>query len=103
MNEKEYLLNDLDKEIQGIDPMFLQRWDKYKVSPSTITCKRTKDYGNENIYIVARYNNEVILYDDVEEEIGMGIIDPDGLLREWSILGSLDTCIKCFPGGSYYE
>jgi hypothetical protein len=68
-----------------------------------VNCIRSEGYEPEQVYVVAREGNEVILFDDVEEEFGIGGIGQDGVLKEWNIYAGLDSCIKCFPGGEFYE
>ncbi len=103
MIDLERLTHDLASEVNLIDPDFLARWDRFKIEPEAVNCIRSEDYGLEQIGVVARRGDEVILFDDVEEEFGIGTVGKDGVLRDWTIYAGLDSCIKCFPGGEYYE
>jgi hypothetical protein len=64
-------------------------WEKHGLAPAVpILCVRQNiiegsECPPEPIYCVARIGLRVLIYDDVEEEFGTGVLDADGLLREW--------------------
>jgi len=39
------------------------------------------------MWVVARSGERVLLYDSVEEEFGTGVVDHDGVLRDWGTSG----------------
>jgi|GEM_PF-4105939 len=100
---RNFVLEQIEKDVRIIDKEYLPRWDKYKTAPYEIDCLRLAEYGTEKIFVVAAQGQDVIVYDDVEEEFGIGTIDPDGILRHWEIYAGIDSCIKCFPGGIFYS
>lgn len=67
-------------------------WARYGCTPYRVSCVRGAA-GNasapESIYVVARAESAVVVYDDVEEEFGAGALGEDGVLRRWSNYGEL--------------
>ncbi|HWL40289.1 MAG TPA: hypothetical protein VNO75_08630 [Gemmatimonadaceae bacterium] len=51
----------------------------------------------EPMYAVARAEAAIVVYDDVEEEFGVGTLDQDGILRSWSNYGELRWALQGFP------
>jgi hypothetical protein len=91
----------LADELSGITGAALERFNRYRIEPRTFPCIRTEGFGEEQIYSVAVSGQSLIVFDDVEEEFGVGRRDPDGVLRIWSLYDTLLTCIKCFPDEKY--
>jgi hypothetical protein len=88
-------LVDLDAETQAV-------WDHFGTQPTQILCIRGRLDGDvpelEPIYAVARAGDEVLIYDDVEDEWGIGVMDADGVLRSWGTYGEqLHWTLKTFP------
>ena len=88
-------LVDLDTETQAV-------WDRFGRQPTQIRCIRGRLDGSvsepEAIYAVARAGDEVLIYDDVEDEWGRGVMDADGVLRSWGTYGEpLHWTLKTFP------
>src|SRR3954453_17665569 len=88
-------LVDLDSETQAV-------WDRFGIQPTHILCIRRRLDGGvaelEPIYAIAQAGDEVLIYDDVEDEWGTGVMDPDGVLRSWGTYGEqLRWTLKAFP------
>jgi hypothetical protein len=94
------------EQLLRLDPEAEVRWHRYKVgSPQPMLCVRDTVSGApgepEPIYALARSGDAVLIYDDVEDEFGTGIIDPDGVLRTWGTFGEdLRWALASFPGPS---
>jgi hypothetical protein len=56
-------------------------------------CLRSEDYGIEKVFAVARAENRVLFFDDVEDEFGVGIPDNDGVLRDLGTFGSFIAAV----------
>jgi hypothetical protein len=93
----------LAEQLMRLDDEVRPIWERYGIAPAVhIQClRRTVDGSQpvpEPMYCVARTGNHVLIYDDVEEEFGAGVVDPDGLLREWGIYGEeLRWSLRHFP------
>lgn len=87
----------------------LVRWDRYGLAvPVAVPCIRRDISGSptepEPIYCFARAGDEVLIHDDVEEEFGTGILDNDGVLRQWGTYGEeLRWSLHHFPQSSTSE
>lgn len=51
----------------------------------------------ERVFVVARLEDAILFYDDVEEEFAVATVDADGVIRDWSLWGSLDHGLRNFP------
>ena len=95
----------LAENVLRLDQDAFTRWEQLGLTPVPITCERRDLTGGppvlEPIFVVARVGAEVLIYDDVEEEFGIGQLDPDGVLREWGTYGQELRCaIQRFPSSS---
>jgi hypothetical protein len=91
-------------ELVSLSPSELQHWHRFAIEPVPVICERspvsTKSHGPEQVFIIARAENVLFIYDDVEEEFGFGTVDGDGVLRSWSLVGDqLTWLLKYFPSG----
>jgi hypothetical protein len=83
----------LDDHVSRLDDDLRSDWERHGLRrPVPILCVRGYVFENsecppEPIYCVARIGLRVLIYDDVEEEFGTGVLDGDGLLREWGTYG----------------
>ena len=89
----------LDEEIARLDELSRPTWKKYKVKLQQLPCER-EGYERESIYIVARHENQVVLFDDRKEQFGVGKLEEDGVIRKWSLYGEkLGWALRHFPWG----
>jgi hypothetical protein len=83
----------LDDHVLRLDDDMRSEWEKHGLTPAVpILCVRQNmiegsECPPEPIYCVARIGLRVLIYDDVEEEFGIGVLDADGLLRQWGTYG----------------
>jgi hypothetical protein len=92
-------------ELGRLNDIQFQRWKRYAIKPEHVTCERGVMTGGppvaEPIYIPARSEREVLLYDDVEEEFGTGTLDQDGVLRTGGTWGKAPGwALERFPESS---
>lgn len=57
-------------------------------------CIRTPEIGQEMIYVAACFGEKVLVFDDVEDEFGMGIISQNGLLENCKLYGTLEASLS---------
>ena len=101
MISREQLERLIAEEVTLLSEDDRARFGRDRIEPQKQKCVRATDGVEEPIYMVARRGQSFILFDDVEEEFGVGTSDPDGTLRRWSLYDSLRTCIRCFPEEKY--
>lgn len=70
------------------------KFEQHKVQPYQLSCVRTATTGPELVFVVAQAGRIVLIFDDVEEEFGVGSISPGNVLKEWQLCGSLETALK---------
>jgi hypothetical protein len=89
-------------ELGRLNDAQFQHWERYGLKPEHVQCER-RAQGNkppvlDPIYVIARAGNEVLVYDDVDEEFGTGTLDADGVLRQWGTWGeALAWSLERFP------
>lgn len=87
----------VDEEIAKLDELTRPTWKKYKVKLQQIPVEHEGSDRN-SVYILARAEREVLLFDDVAERFATGLIDPDGVLRKWSLHSErLAPTLRHFP------
>jgi hypothetical protein len=59
---------------------------------------RAVEFGDRTVFVVAESGNRAILYDDVEEEFGIGIID-GGVLKLEDLIGELGLALLALQDG----
>jgi hypothetical protein len=78
------LLADQDRELE---PTLKSRLSRFRCNPSTIPCVRGGRPDQDSMWVLARARERVLLYDSVEEEFGTGVVDRDGMVRDWGTFG----------------
>lgn len=81
---RERFENILRDEVAGLPSDALRMYQASVIPIAEYPCFRTEQYGNESVFVVARSGEQVILFDDVEDEFGIGRPNDEGVLREWS-------------------
>lgn len=78
------LLADQDRELE---PPLKSKLSPFRCNPSIVPCVRAGRPDRDSMWVVARAGERVLLYDSVEEEFGTGLVDRDGVLRDWGTSG----------------
>ena len=87
----------LAEHVLRLDAPTFAKWERLRIAPQLVPCER-HNQARETIYSVAREADDQIIYDDVEEEFGVGHLDADGVLRNWSTVGDeLRWALAQFP------
>jgi hypothetical protein len=74
-----------------------EKFDKYKVNPHRISCFRSDKSGIEFVFVVAKNDCCVILYDDVEDEFAIARIADHVPTVEWQLCGELEYALYALP------
>jgi hypothetical protein len=53
-------------------------------------CFRSEQYGVERVFV----RDDLIMFDEVEEEFAVGKSDSDGILRNWGLCGDLIDALR---------
>jgi len=80
------LLADQDRELE---PLLKSKLLPFRCNPSIVPCVRAGRPDRDSMWVVARAGERVLLYDSVEEEFGTGLVDRDGVLRDWGTSGHM--------------
>lgn len=91
----------LSEQVSAFDSDVAGRWARYGIEPQHVPCIRDGSGEPEPIFVVARAGSEVLIYDDVEDRFGTGVLDSDGVLRRWGTYGErLAWSLRHFPESS---
>jgi hypothetical protein len=88
---EEKLLLQIEEELSSMPEEALRKFESTRTSITTVRCKRSDQYGEEQLFIIARSGNKLLIFDDVEEEFGVADITSlgDAPLEYWEFFGSL--------------
>jgi hypothetical protein len=89
----------LEEEIEALTPAALKAYEKYATAPFEQPCARSVDSGIERVFVVARNENRLLFFDDVEEDFGVGVPDSDGILRDLGTFGPLVAAVLVLDKG----
>jgi hypothetical protein len=79
----------LDLEKAKLSPALLKIFQKFTAPITEKPCFRTKQYGIERVFVIASSGQDLLFFDDVEDEFAIGVADEDGVLRDWGLYGDL--------------
>jgi hypothetical protein len=83
----------LSEEIAALTPEAASAYEKYAVAPYEQRCLRSSDSGIERVFVVARNGSQLLFFDDIEEEFGVGVPDNDAILRDLGTFGPLVAAV----------
>jgi len=90
----------LKEEVKALTPTAMQIYARFAVPPFEQLCSRSVEYGVERVFVVARDENRLLFFDDVEEDFGVGIPDEDGILRDMDTFGPLVAAVLALGKGA---
>ena len=77
---KKDLLLELYLTEQDLDDELLEFWNEIKISPETWTCE---DVIHQNFWVVAKHQNWIIWYNDIEEGYNFSKYKEDLIILEY--------------------
>jgi hypothetical protein len=83
----------LDGEVAALTPEAARIFKVHTVPIFEQPCLRGENCDVEKVFAVARAENRVLFFDDVEEDFGVGVPDGDGILRGLGTFGSLVAAV----------
>ena len=90
---KEELVTLIQESIAGISPELKEKFDKIKVPAYEIDCQYNNSGIKEKIFVVAKFETRLIIYDDVEDEFGIADMNSNSILTNWVLLGELEYAL----------
>jgi hypothetical protein len=84
----------LADEVASLPPDALKMYERYATGVMEHPCNRGKQYGVESVFVVARADSRMLLFDDAEDEFAIGVPRDDGVLTDWSLYGELVFAIR---------
>jgi hypothetical protein len=92
---KETFERILKEEIAALTPEAARAYEKYAVAPYELRRLRSADSGIERIFVVERNGSQLLFFDDVEEEFGVGMPTTMQFSETWAPLAlSLPLCSR---------
>ena len=88
------LENRLKTEVAGLPADVLSIYEEHAITIAEQPCFRSKQYGAERVFVVARSGSKLLIFDDVEDEFALGAPSDDGVLREWGLCGDLIDSLR---------
>jgi len=94
---KERFEGILAEELEALRPEVMRLYEQYAVSPFQLPCLRGENSVTEYVFVLAKKEERLLYYDDVEEDFGVAIPDEDGVLRNWGNYGPLVQRLSRLP------
>jgi len=88
------LNSEIQRALKKMSKADLQKFTRIQVPPYKISCGRNG--VDEEIFVVARVGNKILVYDDVENEFGVAELDASAILKNWGLIGDLVYALKHF-------
>jgi len=73
-----------------------QKFDSIRTPLRRIPCRRSAQAGSEEVFVLAHVGSRVLLFDDVEDEFGVGNVVGSSALERWELLGDLSNALRKF-------
>lgn len=74
----------VEQQLAAASPAERITWDRYAVVPYPVPWHRVScQLGGDEIFVLARAGDAVLVYDCVEAEFGVGRLDEFGILRDY--------------------
>ena len=86
---KEKFEGILAEELVALRPEVIALYEQYAVPPFRLPCLRNENSVTEYVFVLAKKEERLLYYDDVEEDFGVAIPDEDGVLKNWGNYGPL--------------
>ena len=84
----------LAEEVASLPPDALKIYEDHCVDVVEQACSRSEQFGIEHVFVVARADARLLLFDDAEDEFAVGEVDTDGVLRRWDMYGELVFALR---------
>jgi hypothetical protein len=88
------LENRLNTEIAALPVNLRSAYTEHATAIAEQPCFRSKQFGPERVFLVARSGKRLLIFDDVEDEFAIGVADEDGVLRDWGLYGDLIDALR---------
>jgi hypothetical protein len=69
-------------------------FDKIKIKLHREDCIRNNLQEINGLYIVAKYRQKKLIYDDVEDEFGITKSNNNNIIEHWDLFPTLESAIK---------
>jgi hypothetical protein len=90
------VISRIAAETRDFEPIDQTQWLQCSVAPSKVTIRRSAEYGDESVYMVAREGAAIIFFDDAEDGFGGATLDARGAVKNSRFYGDLKHAIRGF-------
>lgn len=66
------------EQLEEMDTDERHEYTKYEIKPWKSTLRRSDEYGDEHVFVVAQKDKTVLYFDDVEWGFNLSVIDDEG-------------------------
>jgi hypothetical protein len=87
----------LATQTQALSADSKRRFEQTAVAPYLAIIRRSEQYGDEHVWVVAQSDDRVVFFDDVEDEFAIGRIGADRRIGDHGFSGDLTDAMYDFP------
>lgn len=86
----------VQEAVARMSPEDAKKFARIQTPIHAIRCRHRGDLPEENIFLVARVGSKVLVFDDVEDQFGVGDLAQSDVLEQWDLLGDLSFALTRF-------
>lgn len=95
ITEKELSLQ-IEEAVFQMSEEARRKFESVRAPISKVECRRGSRYGEEQLFVLCRSGNKLLLFDDVEDEFGIAVFgfQGDAPLMEWKLFSTLEQALS---------
>jgi hypothetical protein len=86
----------ISAEVREFDAERLEIWHRLRIPLASVSIHRSAAWGEEHVFVVARRGDEVLFYDDDEDEFAVGRLSSNNVVSLGGLAGELRHAISIF-------
>ena len=94
------VLSRIASESRDFEPVDQSQWTQCSVTPFKATIRRSDEFGEESVFVIARDDQAVIFFDDAEDGFGGAKLNAKGGLQGSRLYGELKHALRGFRRGA---
>lgn len=87
-------LSRLNRDIWTLSTSGQDHWENYQFGPQRFKCYNPGLYDFNEIFVVAKQNQHLIVFDEKSNQFGLSEIDEKEIVKSWLVIGTLEQSLQ---------